>query len=189
MGTTLSNFVQNEIWAKRNIEDLLERSFRKRTLSKGDFLFMEGSICKQLFFVKKGIVRSFYWNGNGRDITSNFSIEGQIVCALDSVNEHKATIYSAMALENCTVYSLGYGRLVHLMKEHDELGHLAFHLLYEMTKHLANDIVDTRCLSAKKRYDALIHKWPDIFERASIVHISSYIGIAPETLSRLKNGN
>ena len=62
----------------------LENLFTLREYSKGDHLFRQGEVCRYLFYIKKGLVRVYYYSSKGKDITLWFSSEDTLVTAIDS---------------------------------------------------------------------------------------------------------
>ena len=179
-------FIRKRIGYDMEIETLLESSLSQRSISKGELLFTQGSIAKEVFLIKKGLVRTYYLTKEGKEVTFGFSMEGQIVFAVDSFFELKKTKYSARAIEDCQVYSIDYGSLEKLMASNDRITQLAFNSLFSISRDLADDFSDIRCQRAKERYQSIVLTKPGIMDRASVVHIASYLGIAPETLSRIR---
>lgn len=71
----LLSCIENTIEISAEEKRLVEELFKLKKIKKGDFFLEEGKICKQVGFIKKGIVR-YYINDDGRERTYSFSKEG-----------------------------------------------------------------------------------------------------------------
>ncbi len=163
----------------------LENLFTLREYSKGDHLFKQGEVCRHLFYIKKGLVRVYYNSSLGKEITLWFSSEDSLVTAIDSFYFHKPTRDYCEALEDSVVYTITHSQLETMLN--DEKGaQLAFHIMYEVTRKMAELNDSIRFRSAEERYTTLISNYPEILQRVSLGQIASYLGITQETLSRIR---
>ncbi len=71
-------------------------------VKKGDFISHSGSYNRNVYFVEKGLMRSFYYE-NGKDITTNFYTEGKLVANIDTLFKNRPTHYNIEALENSEI--------------------------------------------------------------------------------------
>ena len=163
----------------------LESLFTMREFSKGDHLFRQGEVCRYLFYIKKGLVRVYYNSSKGKEITLWFSAEDTLVTAIDSYYLHKPTRDSCEAVEDLVVYTITHSQLETLLNN-EKGAQLVFHIMYEVTRKMAELNESTRFLSAEERYTSLISNYPAILQRVSLGQIASYLGITQETLSRIR---
>ena len=152
---------------------------------KGGKLLDVGSTAKSFFFVKKGLLRLYYYK-NGHDVTELFACEGNVMSCFYSTFLDKPSRWAIEALEPTTYYQLSYQNLLSLLKES-----LAINGLYRrfleinlVSAQLKADVC--RFESARDRYIRFRREFPEIAKRASVNHIASYLLMAPESLSRIR---
>ncbi len=156
--------------------------------SKGDIVLPEGSVCRYMFFVEKGMVRQYYYK-NGRDVTEHFSYEGRIVICIESFLKQEPSRLIVEALENTVLYGIPYGDLQTLAIRNQEI-ELLFRKIMEHALISSQVYADSqRFENATERYLRLLHTKPEIVLRAPMIHVASYLQMSPETLSRVRGAN
>jgi len=153
---------------------------------KGDVLFHQGDIPTRCYFVLKGCIRLYSVNENGEETTFNFFIEKQSVTVFNQHQNDKASKYSVACLED-SILVVG-----ELNNEQDMYNNYPF--LVDLTRQMM--AVDLGALNDKfasfiasspeERYLSLIEERPGLVERVPQHQLASYLGIKPESLSRLK---
>jgi len=84
------------------LDTLNTKTYRKKSL-----LLAEGQVCRHIFFIRKGLVRSFYYDGTA-EISSKFMKEGEIIVAAGSFFKQTETDELLQAVDNTTVWCLSY---------------------------------------------------------------------------------
>lgn len=153
--------------------------------AKGDVILPEGEICRQMYFVERGMVRQYYYKG-GRDVTEHFSYEGRIVICIESFLKQEPSRLIVEALENSRLYGIPYDALNQLADENKEISlmfrEILAHALISSQEHADSQ----RFENAMERYVRLLSTKPEILLRAPMVHIASFLQMTPETLSRVR---
>jgi CRP/FNR family transcriptional regulator, anaerobic regulatory protein len=183
----IPNYIMERVRLSEELEDKLKALLKRKEFSKGQFLFRQSEICRQIFFIEKGFARVFYISKTGKEITAWFSAENDFITPIDTFYQYKATQDNCELLEDSVVYSLKYSDLETLFYN-PEAVNLAFLTSFEIAKKMSEFIVSIKFQTAEERYSALIQSYPYIFQRASLGHIASYLGITQETLSRIRSG-
>ncbi|MCI1640482.1 MAG: cyclic nucleotide-binding domain-containing protein [Bacteroidales bacterium] len=194
--------LNNKIFVKKDISTYLQQIvplapekeeevlsyFHKRSYRKNEFLFRQGQISPGIFFLEKGFARVYYYSEEGKDITSGFASEGSVMTAVDSFYQRKRTEFCGQLLEDSDVYYISVEELNKLVDLSHDFAKIAFHFLLWAVSNYNQYITNIRLKSSKEKYDYFISQKPDIFQRAPLQDIASYLGITRETLSRLRSG-
>lgn len=156
-------------------------------LEKGDYFLHEGQICKYISFVEHGMVRQFYNKGN-RDLTEHFTYENGVFICLESFFKQIPSYLQVEVLEPSVVYALPHDALMQLIRERPEI-HYLYSGILENCLIISQQKADaSRFETAHERYNRLLSEHPQIIKRAPLVYIASYLGMTPETLSRVRAG-
>jgi len=165
--------------------DLLEELFKERFIKKGDFFLGEGQVCKYAGFIVKGLMR-YYINHDGEDRTYDFAHENNFVCNYESFIPQTPSTKIIQALEDCEILQISYEDLQILYKsieEGERLGRLVIEQVFIQTLQALTSFYTD---APEYRYEKFIQKHPDLQQRISQYHIASYVGVKPQSLSRIR---
>lgn len=179
----ISNYIEinNEEWT------FYSSQFNIQQFKKRDLLLSQGSICRDIFFVVKGLLRVFFVDNEGEEKTFHFSFENSFSADYESFLKKIPANYSIQALEDTTVVLMSFDML-HAGYEILENGEKLGRLLAEEYFFIFNDKIQAiYTQSPIERYNNLTRKFPDILQRIPQHYIASYLNISSVHLSRLKN--
>ena len=156
-----------------------------KSFSKGDFLINEGEQEHNVYFLLKGTTRN-YFNKDGKEFTVAFHFEGEFVTAFYSLITSKPSVVTIEFLEDADVIAISYNKLQEFYTSSFN-GATVGRKIAEMqyAKRLEKEM-ELLSLTAEERYARLLEKNPKIVASVSVKHISSYLGIQPESLSRIR---
>ena len=165
--------------------DIFLRKIMIKEYKKGEIIIQEGVKSNYIYFIHKGIVRSFIHQNNK---TLNFRSEGMTVTGYSTYNYDQGfkSKMNVECLEDCTFIMIPVDT-IHYVVENFKYGDRLGRLLAE--KHvleLVELIIDIDCRSIMERYHDLSTKYPNIHQRVSQHFIASFLGTTPVHLSRLK---
>ena len=163
----------------------LKKIIEKKEALKGDLLLEQGNVCRRLYFLEKGFARGFYCQ-DGKDISSWFAFENDIVTSMYSFIRQKPSIENIEVLENSRLYSISYVQLQRFYKEYPEFNLIGRLITEKYYIQLENRTFVLQHLPAKERYKKLLEAQPQLLQKASLGHIASYLGVSQETLSRIR---
>ena len=158
-----------------------------KALKKGDYLISEGETCSSVYFIHKGLLRA-YLNLDAKEAISEFFFEGGFAGTFTAFSLKQVTRLNVQALEDSVLVEFQEEWLeYHYKKAPSWLG---------LGKYIFEEAFVKKCQressflshSATQRYFFLIDQYPSIEERVSLHQIASYLGIRPESLSRIRSG-
>ncbi len=175
------------IYTSLNDEEIisLENAVEKRVYKKNDIIFTDGKISDEIYFVTKGCVRLFY-NVDGNDKTAFFYTEGKFICAGESYTFNIPAIENYQAVEQTEIYVFTKTKIEILLKEVPKFEVIARiateNELITCQKVIASFVIK----SAEERFIDLLNTQGELFQRVPQQYIASFLGVSPETLSRIK---
>ncbi|WP_223601646.1 Crp/Fnr family transcriptional regulator [Chryseobacterium sp. GVT01B] len=156
-------------------------------LLKSDFFLKQGEKCKYLGFIKKGTIRCFYINDQGREINFGFYFENEFFTDYESILCDTVSNMNIQALENCEILLLSKDHLRALYKKEaywQQFGRVMSEKIYLDAKKRIDDLL---CYSPENRYLNLVKKQPALFQKIAQKHIASYLGVTEQSLSRIRS--
>jgi len=165
--------------------DCINVLWKERAIRKGDFFLADGQLCKQVGFVVKGLMR-YYINHDGEDKTYAFAQENDFVCNNESFIPQAPSTKIIQALEDCKILQISYDDLQTLyrsIKQGERFGRLVIEQVFIQT---LQDLSSFYTDSPEYRYEKFVKKHPDLQQRISQYHIASYVGVKPQSLSRIR---
>ncbi len=182
--STFDNFLglPEEVW--EHFSSLLE----KRIFKKNEVIKRAGDREIYLNFIKSGAAGLFL-NTNGKYICLDISFENEFFSDYASFVTCKSSDLETITFEEVELYSMHFDALQTLYNDTgigNRIGRIAAEQLYVHNQQIQIDILQ---LTAEERYEKLFQKEPRIVQRIPLKHIASYLGIAPESLSRIRKSN
>jgi len=185
MINSLLNNIQNLITLSQSEIGIVTSLFKEKTYKKGDFFLEEGRICKHVGFVAKGLMR-YYINHNGEEKTYSFSQENEYVCNYESFLPQKQSSKIIQALEDSDVLVISYNDLQFLyanIREGERFGRIAIEAVFlQLLQDVSSFYTETPAL----RYERFLRNHSDLQQRISQYHIASFVGVKPQSLSRIR---
>jgi CRP-like cAMP-binding protein len=177
--------IQNLITLSPTEIGIVTSLFKEKTFKKGDFFLEEGQICKQAGFVAKGLLR-YYINHNGEEKTYAFSQENDYVCNYESFLPQGPSSKIIQALEDCDVLVISHDDLQVFyanVREGERFGRIAIEVVFLQ---LLKDVNSFYTETPELRYERFIKNHADLQQRISQYHIASFVGVKPQSLSRIR---
>lgn len=171
-----------------NPEEVLHliQQTRLLELKPGTVFLEQGSLKSYLYFVKKGLIRSFYVNEKGEEITNRLRYENQVMTAFEMTIGNQASRFNLQALEATELLVIDVQLMRQILEANPRLeaGRRYFinHALAEALAALDDFIL----LSPEERYLKFVKEHPDILNRVPNKYIANVLGITPVSLSRIR---
>ncbi|MFZ4796979.1 MAG: Crp/Fnr family transcriptional regulator [Bacteroidia bacterium] len=167
-----------------NFEKLFETA-NQRLLKKGEIILKQGQVCNAIFFVEIGFLRTYIDNENG-EINIDFTFEGNFTTNLKSLRSNTFSENNIQAGENAVIYEFDKIKLLELYKSSPQIESFGRNLLENLIISKENHTNLFKIYSLKERYHYLQINKPELFQRISLTQLASYLGVARETLSRIR---
>jgi CRP-like cAMP-binding protein len=88
--------------------------FSFKEMERNNFLLKEGKVCNEYLFLEKGFMRSFAYDTDGNDVSTNFCMEGQVVFEVSSFFNRTPSKENIQAITDCTGWTITYEQLNNL---------------------------------------------------------------------------
>jgi len=167
-------------------EEICRSLFIPKKLRKKQYLHQQGDVCKYLAFVEKGLLRSYTVDDKGVDHIVQFAPEGWWIADIYSHLTGEISEYNIDAVEETEMLLLtrtGYEQLL----EQAPVFERYFRLLMQNSLiAYQRRISCTLSRTAEEVYTEFLRAYPDIAQRVPQHNIASYLGITPESLSRIR---
>lgn len=182
----LLNYINKISTIEEETFDELLKCFTTLKLQKNEYFVREGEYAQQIGFLKKGIVRAFFLNQEGKEYTKQFFVDNSIVGAYTSLLTHQPNKIAQQALTDCEILVANFREMESLYNRFHDLERLGrkiaeFYFLEKEQKELEMALLD-----ADKRYLIMRKRFPTIETVVPQYHIASYLGISPTQLSRIR---
>jgi CRP-like cAMP-binding protein len=162
-------------------------SLRVKRLKKKQYLLQEGDVARYDYFVNKGCLRTYTIDEKGQEHVVQFSIEDWWTGDMYSFLTQKPARYTIDALEDSELLCLERSALEELYIKVPKFERFFRLLLQNAFVSLQERIIASLSQPADERYCTFIIKYPNMEKRLPLKQIASYLGITPESLSRIRS--
>ncbi|MEM6736181.1 MAG: Crp/Fnr family transcriptional regulator [Bacteroidota bacterium] len=154
--------------------------------SKGEIVIRQGDPITKVLFVLDGCLRSFCTDKTGKDHTLLFAIKDWWISDYIAIHSEEPASLSVECLNDSRLIAFNSRKLMESLSLFPEFQPFQRKLLERHMVSLHKRILNHLQLSASERYDLFLKQYPDIEQFTSNYHIASYLGIAKESLSRIR---
>lgn len=157
-----------------------------KELKKKDLFLQAGKVQKAIGFIVKGLVRSFFIDQNGNEITVGFYSEGHYATHYAAFIAQKPSHYSIQCLEPITIVCFSFEDQQWIYQQSPNFERYGRLITEEILKRQQARIESFIFQTAEERYLDFIEHHPALFNRISLSHLCSYLGIERQTLTRIR---
>jgi CRP-like cAMP-binding protein len=165
---------------------LIDSYFEVIEIKKKAFLLQDGKICNFIGFIANGSIRHFHIK-DGVEKTCDISFENSWVTDFQSFTHNTSCIMNLQAMENTKVFIIKKENLYKLYTEcskYETFGRLMAEQVAQRATEIAMSLSSDK---PEERFQNLIKNQADLFQRVPQKYIANFLGISPESLSRIRN--
>lgn len=159
---------------------------QRKSYKKGTFLISAGELCTSVFYVEKGLLRQYSIDEKGKEHVLHFAPERWFLNDRESLYYNRGSQFYIDALEDTEVFVLTKEMISKMEKNLPGFADFNNELLNNHIRQLQNRINQLLSATAEERYLSFVKMYPDILLRVPQWMIASYLGITPESLSRVR---
>lgn len=167
-------------------QELVKQYLTPKRLRKKQYLLQEGDVCKAIAFVEKGMMRAYSVDDAGTERIIQFAPEGWTISDLYSFLTSEPATYNIDALEDSELVLINktaHEELLRKLPKYETYTRLQITGAYVAMQKRLTSIIS---LPVDERYSNLVATYPDIVQRVPQHMIAAFMGLTPETLSRVR---
>lgn len=164
---------------------LIDTYFESKDVKKKEFLLQDGKICNFIGFIAEGTIRHFHIK-DGVEKTCDISFENSWVTDFQSFLNGTSCIMNLQAMEDTTVFLVKKENLYKLYADcnkYETFGRLMAEQVAQRATEIAMSLSSEK---PEERFKNLLKKQPDLFQKVPQKYIANFLGISPESLSRIQ---
>ena len=165
-------------------QEALTACLKKNVLPKGHILVKKELVCTELFFIEKGLARTFYIK-DGKEITEWLNTDNTFACCMSFLTRTPDK-RSMQLLEPSIVWSLRYEELESLYQQYPDIKYVSRCITTISIIQIQKRLEELHFTRALERYQSLIKNQPNLIQKVPLGMLASYLGMTQETLSRVR---
>ncbi|MTI33262.1 Crp/Fnr family transcriptional regulator [Xanthovirga aplysinae] len=182
----LTSFLTSNVDLDEKMLNELIANFKIKHFRKGEYLLQQGEVCTNYFFIETGLARLFGINRVGKEHIIQFAPEGWFVSDRESTFFKQPSSYFIQAIEDTKAFLLDEQFILKLSESNPAFVEFNNKLLHNHIRNMTKRVYQLLSATAEERYLAFTKTYPDILLRVPQIMVASYLGITPESLSRVR---
>lgn len=182
----LIDFIKSRHPLSKADTDLMIPYFEPVLYPKNRIIEEEGKVPKYLYYIVSGYLRLFHYNENGDEVTTHINCPpGFFTSYFNFINECKSP-ENVECITECELLRITKADLETLTSKNAAMKDFSIGVLQEAMVYNEKRSVELASLTAEQRYRKLIENQPGILHNVPITYIASFLGMKPESLSRIR---
>jgi len=170
----------------REEQDKLLKRLHSITVKKNEYFLRAGDVPQRIGFNVSGLMRLFYIDSNGTEFIKHFCMENTLAISFSAFLLREESKFYIQAIEDTKLLTINYETYHEILDSHvcwQIVSRKLAELLYIIKEKREYELLMN---SAQERYLQFLDDYPNLEERLNNYHIASYLGITPESLSRIR---
>ena len=182
--TAFKRFISNYVFLPEQDWEAIAKVIQPKTYSKGSLLLQAGSICNTFSFLETGLLRFSILKG-GEDVTKFFTVAPYAFTSQYSFSNRLPSRENIEALEESLIWEVSYEASNQLLAL-NSWNTFVRKLIQEVQHFTERILEEAQNETAENRYLDLLENRADLVKRVSLKHLASYLGVTPQSLSRIR---
>jgi len=183
----LKSYLANEFRLPTTELEKINAFFKPVTLKKNEHFLKAGNRCSQIAFITQGVMRNYTINEDGTEVVKYMTSDGDFNTVYHDFISQESCPEFIQAVTDCELSVIGRSDFLRLKDDSEHFRKLIEKLVLDGLECKEERLKSYLTEDAQKRYENLMQKQPKIVQHAPMQFIASYLGIARETLSRIRN--
>ena len=164
---------------------LLQTALTSKIYKKNELMLKEGEVCNSLFYINSGFCKSYY-EMDGVAKNTGFFFENEVTTNISSFGSGLPSEFNIMACEEMNVITFDKKKLFEAAGQSSEIEILGRHCIRRFAEKQEEFSNLFKLYSAQERLEYLENKHPEMIQRIPLTQLASFLGVARETLSRIR---
>ncbi|WP_228420153.1 Crp/Fnr family transcriptional regulator [Chryseobacterium camelliae] len=166
--------------------ELIKEYFEPVEYSKNTVIEEEGNVPRYLYYIISGYLRLFHFDENGNEVTTHINCPpGFFTSYFNFINQTKSD-ENVECITDCELLRITKENLNKLTEESPSMKDFSISVFHQSINYNENRSKELSTLNAEQRYLKLIKNYPGIIQNVPIQYIASFLGMKPESLSRIR---
>jgi len=187
MEDKLKEYLKGKFNFKASEIETIVSYFEKKEFKKSEYFLKEGEVCNKVAFVVEGAFM-YFENIDGEEKVCDFAFEKDWITQYKSLLNQIPSELNIRTLESTLIAQLSKDSMQALFEKLPASMHLRTAMAEQYFTESADRANDLANLTAEKRYKKLVKQKPQIVNRIPQYYVASYLGIKPQSLSRIRAG-
>ncbi len=183
MNVTVQQYLQQ---IEEEDRSLFMKLLQPKLLTKGEHYVREGQYVNTIAFIQEGYIRTYQIDYQGNDTTLDFHGPNTFCGSYYGFYTHQKALDNLEAITDCRVALLTYDHLMSMYERSLNINILGRKIIEQVCINKDLRIAKMLQSNAEQRYVWFTENYPDLLPVAQQRHIASFLGIQPETLSRIR---
>jgi CRP-like cAMP-binding protein len=186
MSDNFLNLFDSHVKLTESDIEFCKQYFELKSVAKNNIVEEENKVPKHLYFLSKGFMRLFYYDDNGDEITTFIVSQNRFITSFTNfINEVKSN-ENLECITNCEFYRIERSKLIELIDKNENFKKFSLVIFEQAATTNQIRANDFATLTAELRYKKMVEHQPEIIQHVPIQYIASYLGIKPQSLSRIR---
>ena len=183
---SIFSFLRESFQFNNDDEVNFQKYFQREFFKKNEFVLRTGEICQKIYFIKKGLLRTFHINQNGTEFTRLIAKENEFCTILLSFSEEIVSAANIQSLEETELYSISKSDFKEFMSKSDNAKTIYTKILEDFQNFQIQRLEFLTSYSPQDKVEIFLKDNRKLEQRVSDKIIATYLQITPETYSRCK---